>query len=152
MLEWKSGKESGKKNPSWDLLSFFIDEGYRLGLTVHASTNVFVDGHNFFNRGVVYKDEPKRDWQTISYLSEGMVPITQQKKKYSAMLNLALEKVQAYVFSILKELIAMCSRLDGIIIDPVRYDGVTADFSDASRQMFENYIRKKSSELAGRYF
>jgi uncharacterized lipoprotein YddW (UPF0748 family) len=143
MREWKRGKESGKKDPSWDMLAYFIKEGHRLGLTVHASTNVFVAGHNFFDRGVVYEQEDKQHWQTISYLPEGMVPITQQKKKYSAMLNPALPAVQAYELSILKELAAMYPKLDGIILDRVRYDGITADFSDASRSIFEDYLGKK---------
>ncbi|HEV7331706.1 MAG TPA: alpha amylase family protein [Flavisolibacter sp.] len=143
MLEWKSGRESGKKDPSWDMLSWFIEEGHRLGLAVHASTNVFVAGHNYFDRGVVYEDKDKAHWQTVSYLPEGLVPITKQKKKYSAMLNPALPEVQAYELSILKELTAMYPNLDGIILDRVRYDAITADFSDASRKLFEDYTGKK---------
>ena len=34
----------------------------------------------------------------------------------------------------------MYPKLDGIILDRVRFDGLEADFSDASRKMFEEYI------------
>lgn len=33
--------------------------------------------------------------------------------------------------------------LDGLMLDRVRYDGITADFSDLSRQKFEAYIGQK---------
>jgi hypothetical protein len=140
MTEWKGEYEPGKKDTSWDMLTAFIEEGHKRGLTVHVSTNVFVAGHNFFDRGVVYDDPSKAHWQTLSYLPEGMTPITQQKKKYSAMLNPALPEVQEYQLSILEELVTLYPDLDGIVLDRVRYDGVEADFSDASRKMFEEYI------------
>src|SRR5690606_26547815 len=124
---------------TWDMLDWFIREGKRLGLTVHASPHVFVAGHNFFDRGVVYEDGSKKNWQTLSYLPTGMVHITEQKQKYTAMLNPALEEVQDYQLAILKELISNYPELDGIILDRVRYDGIEADFSEASKLLFEKY-------------
>jgi len=140
MVQWEGEYESGIKDTTWDMLSFFIEEGHRLGLAVHASTNVFVAGHNFFDRGVVYTDADKQHWQTVSYLPEGMTPITDQKKKYSAMLNPALPEVQEYQLAVIKELVGSYPDLDGIILDRVRYDGIEADFSDASRELFEAYL------------
>jgi hypothetical protein len=140
MIKWEGEYQSGVKDTSWDMLSLFIEEGHKLGLLVHASTNVFVAGHNYFDRGVVYKDKSKANWQTLSYLPQGMTPITEQKKKYSAMLNPALPEVQEYQLSILKELVGMYPELDGIILDRVRYDGIEADFSEASKKLFEAYI------------
>lgn len=143
MTSWEGEYESGEKDTTWDMLSTFIEEGHNLGLTVHASTNVFVAGHNYFDRGVVYEDSSKADWQTISYLADGMVPITEQKEKYSAMLNPALKEVQEYQLSILEELVSMYPGLDGIILDRVRYDGITADFSQESKELFEQYLGKE---------
>jgi hypothetical protein len=144
MKEW-DGKA---KDVSWDMLAFFLDEGHRLGMKVHASTNVFVAGHNFFDRGVVYEDAAKKNWQTISYLpGAGMTRITEQKKKYSAMLNPANRAVQQYELSILKELVARYPKLDGIILDRVRYDALEADFSDYSRKAFEKYRKRKVSRF-----
>ncbi|NGM60798.1 family 10 glycosylhydrolase [Sphingobacterium sp. SGG-5] len=138
MISW--GNSRATKDTTWDMLSFFIEEGHSLGLKVHASTNVFVAGHNFFDRGVVYEDTTKAKWQTLSYLPEGMKLITEQKNKYSAMLNPALPEVQKYELSILKELVSLYPKLDGIILDRVRFDNLNADFSDESRQIFEAYI------------
>lgn len=138
MTSW--GDSGTTKDLSWDMLSYFIEEGHRLGLKVHASTNVFVAGHNFFDRGVVYDDAVKADWQTLSYLPEGFVKITDQKSKYSAMVNPALQEVRDYELSILKELVGKYPKLDGIILDRVRFDNLNADFSDSSKVAFEKYI------------
>lgn len=138
MLSW--GGSGVTKDISWDMLSFFLEEGHKLGLKVHASTNVFVAGHNFFDRGVVYEDSTKADWQTLSYLPEGFVKITDQKKKYSAMVNPVLQEVRDYELSILKELITLYPKLDGIILDRVRFDNLNADFSDSSKIAFEKYL------------
>ncbi|MCA5004380.1 alpha amylase family protein [Sphingobacterium bovistauri] len=141
MKSW--GKEGTTKDLSWDMLSVFIEEGHKLGFKVHASTNVFVAGHNYYDRGVVYEDSTKSDWQTLSYLPKGMVKITDQKNKYSAMINPALKQVRDYELSILKELVSSYPKLDGIILDRVRFDNLNADFSDSSKIVFENYIGQK---------
>lgn len=138
MESW--GDSGAKKDLSWDMLSYFLEEGHRLGLKVHASTNVFVAGHNYFDRGVVYEDSSKAHWQTLSLLPEGLVKITDQKSKYSAMINPVLEEVRNYEQSILKELVTLYPKLDGIILDRVRFDNLNADFSDSSKVAFEKYI------------
>ncbi|QBQ42770.1 alpha amylase family protein [Sphingobacterium psychroaquaticum] len=141
MKSWGEGKMV--KDTTWDMLSYFLTEGHKLGLKVHASTNVFVAGHNFFDRGVVYSDSTKAAWQTISYLPEGFKPITEQKSKYSAMINPALKEVRDYELSILKELVTMYPTLDGIILDRVRFDNLNADFSSESRALFETHMGQK---------
>jgi len=150
MTSW--GDSKVEKDLSWDMLSYFIEEGHKLGLTVHASTNVFVAGHNYFNRGVVYSDSAKAKWQTISYLPEGLKPITEQKNKYSAMINPALQEVRDYELAILKELVELYPKLDGVILDRVRFDNLNADFSDASRLLFEDYIGKKVANFPADIF
>lgn len=140
MTSW--GNSKTVKDTTWDMLSYFIAEGHRLGLKVHASTNVFVAGHNYFDRGVIYQDSTKAAWQTLSNLPTGLTQISQQKNKYSTMLNPVLPEVQAYQLSILKELVEMYPQLDGIILDRVRFDDLNADFSDASKAVFEQYTGK----------
>ncbi len=136
MKEWK-----GFERPSeLDFFNTFIKEAKARNLVVHASVNVFVAGHNYFDRGVVYTDKP--EWQSINYTDSGFIPITQLKHKYSAMTNPANPVVQEYELSIIKE-IAANYNIDGIILDRVRYDAIQADFSDLSKSLFENYIDQK---------
>ncbi|AKQ46575.1 S-layer protein [Rufibacter radiotolerans] len=136
MNEWAGFTKTEK----FDLLTAFIQEAHQLGMTVHASTNIFVAGHNHFNRGPVYADPAKKNWQSLNYTPQGMTPITQIKTKYSAMVNPALPEVQQYELSILKELVTRYPKLDGVILDRVRYDGLESDFSQASRQAFEKHL------------
>ncbi|MBZ0199110.1 MAG: family 10 glycosylhydrolase [Ignavibacteriaceae bacterium] len=146
MKEWNNyGRDS-----SFNFLEFFIDESHDRNLKVHASLNVFVAGHNFFNRGVVYNSKP--EWQSINYTDSGMVPITKLNHKYSAMLNPALQEVQKYEISILQELVEKYPSLDGIILDRVRYDCIEADFSNESKILFENYINQNIETFPGDIF
>ena len=134
MIEWNNFR----RDSSFDFLQFFIDECHKRNLRIHASLNIFAAGHNFFNRGVVYDSSP--GWQSVNYTDSGLVPITKLKHKYSAMLNPALDEVQDYELNILKELASKYPKLDGIILDRVRYDCIEADFSEGSKRMFELYI------------
>lgn len=136
MREW-----NGFVRPdSLDFLNTFIQESRKRNLRVRASLNVFVAGHNYFDRGVVYTSHP--EWQTILYTDSGMVPITRMKQKYSAMTNPANPEIQQYEISVLEELVSNYN-VDGIVFDRVRYDGIEADFSPLSRVLFENYVNRK---------
>lgn len=128
---------------TFDYMGYYLEKGHSLGLNIQASLNVFAAGHNFFDKGIIY-EEDKADWATMVYNSDGkIVPITDVKGKYSAMVNPINPEYQTYIISILKELIQKYPDLDGLIIDRVRYDGITADFSDRSRQKFEEYLGEK---------
>ncbi|WP_439183384.1 alpha amylase family protein [Carboxylicivirga taeanensis] len=134
LKEWK-----GYKRGDFDYLGYFIQAGHKYGLEVHASLNIFVAGHNHFDLGPVYEDHP--EWGTIVYSPEqGLTSITNLKNKYSAMVNPVNMEYQAYIISILEEVTTMYPKLDGIITDRVRYDGIMGDFSDLSKATFEKVI------------
>ena len=139
MTDW----DGFKKPADFDFLTECIYQAHQLGMTVHASINIFVGGHNLLNRGLVYSDPSKKAWQSINYQAAGMVAIIELKKKYSVMLNPAREDVTQYELSILKELITMYPQLDGIVLDRVRYDGIETDFSQESKAAFEKFIGKQ---------
>lgn len=137
LKEW-NGYERG----DMDYLGHFIKKGHELGIEIHASLNTFVAGHNFFDRGVIYDNHP--EWATQVYRSSGeIVPITAEKHKYSAMVNPINKEYREYFIALLGELIAKYPELDGIMLDRVRYDGITADFSTISKEAFEYYIGEK---------
>lgn len=137
LKEWK-----GFVRPDFDFLGHFITKAHELGLEVHASLNTFVGGHNYFDRGLVYTDHP--EWASMVYTPDkGIIPITQEKKKYSAMINPVNEEYRRYIVEVLKEVVTLYPELDGLILDRVRYDGITADFSDLSREKFEEYLGEK---------
>ena len=130
------------RDGNFDFLGHFIRKAHSLGMEVHASLNVFVAGHNFFDRGPVYDQHP--EWASIVYTpNRGLVPITQEKQKYSAMVNPIHPDFQEHILNVLKEVVAKYPSLDGLILDRVRYDGITADFSELSRIEFEKHIGQK---------
>ncbi|TAJ11932.1 S-layer protein [Marinilabiliaceae bacterium JC017] len=134
LKEWK-----GFKRPDFDYLGRFIETGHKLGVEIHASMNIFVGGHNYFDLGQVYTDHP--EWASIVYTPDhGLTPITNLKHKYSAMINPINMDYQAYIINVLKEVAQMYPELDGIITDRVRYDGIMADFSANSKEAFEKVI------------
>lgn len=137
MEEWH-----GAPRGDFDYLAHFLEKAHALGIEVHASLNVFVGGHNYFDRGQVYSTNP--EWATIVYNPEkGLIPITEEKHKYSAMINPINKEFRTHIINVLKEVVTKYPSLDGLILDRVRYDGITADFSDSSRVVFEEYIGQK---------
>ena len=137
MREWK-----GYHRKDFDYLGYFIGKGHALGLEVHASLNVFCAGHNFFDRGMVYMGH--KDWATVVYNPErGLIPITEEKQKYGALVNPLNEEYREHILNVLKEVVGKYPELDGLMLDRVRYDGISADFSDLSRTTFEKYIGHK---------
>lgn len=137
MIKWNGFTH----DENFDILDYFIKKCHELNLHLHASLNVFVEGHNYYNRGLVFMKIP--DWQTINYTDSGFIPISKLKHKYSAMTNPANPDVQKYELKIIEELVQNYSELDGIILDRVRFDGIESDFSLLSKNLFEKYINQK---------
>ena len=141
MKEWK-----GAKAGDFDYLGYFIKKGHELGLEVHASLNVFCAGHNYFDRGMVYSGHP--EWASMVYTPDkGIIPITEEKHKYGAMINPVNEEYRTHILNVLKEVVTKYPDIDGLMLDRVRYDGITADFSPLSREKFEAYTGKKLSKF-----
>ncbi len=125
--------------PGLDYLGRFIERAHARGMKVLFSLNVFCAGHNYFDRGLVYTDHP--EWASIVQDPvRGLVPITEQKEKYSAMINPVNPEYQDYIIEVMKDMLAKYPEVDGLILDRGRYDGITADFSDLSRSEFEKFI------------
>jgi uncharacterized lipoprotein YddW (UPF0748 family) len=136
--------------PDFDYLGRFITTAHRLGLKVQASLNAFVAGHNYFDRGVVYTSHP--EWASTQYTPQGMMSITKQKEKYSAMVNPIDKSFRRQFLALLRDLVVRYPQLDGIILDRVRYDGIEADFSKMSRHAFEKYIGQKVKDFPADIF
>lgn len=133
MGEW----EGRYRNADFDMMKSFIDQGHKLGLKVHASLNVFAGGHNFFNRGIIYKEHP--EWQSTVYWEGKLMKIGDMKWNYNGMMNPANPEVQQYQLNVLKEFALKYKKLDGIILDRMRFDNITSDFSELSKKQFEEY-------------
>jgi len=137
LTEWKGIR----RDPAFDYLGIFIREGHARGLKIHAAVNVFSEGSGVIEQGLVYTTHP--EWQTILYLPEGFFPITEVSKKMSKFVNPILPEVIEYELSLIKELVSKYPELDGVVLDRGRFDSISSDFSDASRQAFEAFLGKR---------
>lgn len=129
--------EGVERSRNYDMMGMFIEYGHQLGLEVYASLNVFCGGHNFMDRGIIYGEHP--EFQAICYEKGELVPISTIKTNYNGMLNPSDPAVQEYELAILKEFVSKYPECDGLIFDRVRFDGMTSDFSELSRSLFEEY-------------
>lgn len=48
------------------------------------------------------------------------------------------EEYRTHILNVLKEVVTKYSDLDGLMLDRVRYDGITADFSPLSRESLKH--------------
>ncbi|MDE6832470.1 MAG: family 10 glycosylhydrolase [Muribaculaceae bacterium] len=123
----------------FDYLGYFVKKAHEKNMKVLFSLNVFCAGHNYFDRGLIYEGHP--EWASIVQDPvRGLVPITEQKEKYGAMVNPINPEYQTYIIDVMKEMITKYPEVDGLILDRGRYDGIAADFSDLSRAEFEKFI------------
>lgn len=129
--------EGVERSRNYDMMGLFIEYGHQLGLEVYASLNVFCGGHNYMDRGIIYGEHP--EFQAVCYEKGELVPISTIKTNYNGMLNPSDPAVQEYELSILKEFVSKYPECDGLIFDRVRFDGMTSDFSELSRSLFEEY-------------
>lgn len=76
---------------------------------------------------MVYSGHP--EWASMVYTPDkGIIPITEEKHKYGAMINPLNEEYRTHILNVLKEVVTKYPDLDGLMLDRVRYDGITADF------------------------
>ena len=133
MGEW----DGWYRSQDYDMLSYFIRFGKELGVKIYASLNIFAGGHNYYNRGIIYKQHP--EWQSIVNVEGKLTPISEIKSNYNGMLNPSNPEVQKYQLDVIGEFVKKYPGLDGVIFDRVRYDNITSDFSNMSKMMFEKY-------------
>lgn len=139
LLEWK-----GKSYPrDYDLLQTMIEHGHSQGMSVHAAVNVFSEGSQEFRDGPAFQHP---EWQCIRYELDEKTGRTRfvrvadaEAEHLAVFVNPILPEVREYEIDIAAE-IAGNYDIDGITFDRMRYPNIYADFSDASRASFEQYI------------
>lgn len=142
-LQWVNRTES------FDYLQAFIDAGKELGIEVYASINTMVggcDNGSLGKVGILYDDPDKKSWASHVVTSAGIQNCLDLSETGAKFLNPANDDVVEYLLDLLEDLATY--NLTGIILDRCRYDdyGLSSDFSDISREKFEEYIGEQASE------
>lgn len=105
---------------------------------MHAAINTFSGGNTINGgTGILYRDKTKEAWATQMNTSLGIVSVmnTGESAKFFNPVN---EEVQTYLCNILKDLAKY--DIDGIFLDRGRFLGLQSDFSNYTRQKFEEYL------------
>ncbi|MED4017857.1 family 10 glycosylhydrolase [Sutcliffiella cohnii] len=138
-------------NPDLDLLAEFIKHSHSLGLTVHAAMNVFAEGSIAHNEFGVLNEH--LDWEEQIYRHEDGGEIKRLRDSHYgkngalvAFVNPANPEVRDYQLKSFEEVIKNYD-VDGVLLDRGRYDNYFADFSDISRQQFEQFLAERGKQL-----
>ncbi len=138
-----------QRTASFDYLQAFIDAGNEVGLDVYAAINTMVGGkecpYGLGSDGPIFDGSISADWATVINTQDGLVS-SMELGSGTKFLNPANDEVVEYLLGILEDLAAY--DVEGIILDRCRYDDyeLQSDFSDVSRQKFEEYIGKEISK------
>ena len=144
-----------KRTETFDYLQEFINAGKNVGLDVYAAINTMVGGkecpYGLGTSGPLFDGSVDKSWATVINTSDGLVS-SMDLGSGTKFLNPANDEVVNYLLGILEDLAAY--DVKGIILDRCRYDDtdLQSDFSEVSRQKFEEYIGKKLNNWPGDVF
>ncbi|PHO08524.1 hypothetical protein BFT35_01090 [Thermoanaerobacterium thermosaccharolyticum] len=138
-----------------DYLDLYINMAHSKNLKIYAAVDVFSEG-NKENKNISSKAYEKQEWQTYMYGIDSngntlIRPITNSDEMLTfdsiddfadIFVNPVREDVQQYETNVIKE-IATNYNIDGIVLDRVRFVGLAADFSEYTKDKFEEFIGKK---------
>lgn len=140
-----------------DYLLECLDTVHSLGMKFYASVDVFAEG----NKRRPHPKMPgiqRTDWQTHVYgINETKDMVIQPVSAETAIktigsiddfgeifVNPANDEVCEYELSLLNEIMAKYA-IDGIVLDRVRYVGLSSDFSPVTKEKWEQYNGNKCS-------
>lgn len=141
------GPHRAGAHPDLDLLAAFVQHGHALGLTVHASVNVFTEASMLEN--AVLDQHP--DWEQQVYRPEDNGAIVPYRNgntpdKIMSFVNPLREEVRRYQLSTFEEILLHYD-VDGVNMDRCRYDNDFADFSELTRERFASYLAARGKLL-----
>lgn len=126
---------------NFDYLDTMIAIGRENGMKVLASLNMFCEGTNPDEDGILTGD--RKAWETEYYFADGTISRADAPEgPGTAFMNPAIPEVQDYERSLVMEVVRNYD-LDGVMLDRGRYEGMGSDFSQYSKDRFEEYIGEK---------
>ncbi len=127
----------------WDYLQFWIDEAEKLEMEIVACLSVLGFGDASLREGLVY-DDPRWDGKTQMRMNNNdpndIVDVRDLGgSEGAATLNPSITEVQAFVISIIEEIVVKYPNIKGVCLDFCRWLGTDYGFSDATMDAFRAY-------------
>ncbi|GBU07342.1 hypothetical protein AwDysgo_06730 [Bacteroidales bacterium] len=126
----------------WDYLGYWIQEAERFDISVIASISALGYGSTTGKEGAIYDDDRWLGKTQIEMLDNDpnkLVDMRDQTGVDAVMLNPSLPEVQAFVISIVEEIVTKYPKLKGVCLDYCRWYGGKYGFGDATILEFESY-------------
>ncbi|WP_106766198.1 alpha amylase family protein [Paenibacillus faecalis] len=136
---WSDGRYDMWKGR--DFLQEMIDALKDTGLQVLANIDVFAEGTGKSRDGLAYD---KKQWQVMFYNpSLSSAPVAAENVSDATIfVNPIHPEVIRHELAIIEE-VTKNYKLDGVVLDRCRYPNIYGDFSELSRQQFEQYIGQR---------
>ncbi len=126
------------ENRGFDYLGYFIEKAKEMGFHFTASISVMTMGKPSSKSGPAYYDDYWNDKCCVEWLPTGLTDIRDDEDATAAFLNPILPEVKAYIKQIVTEIVTKYD-IDGFCLDYCRYLDINSDFSEASKEAFEEY-------------
>ncbi|MDR0939362.1 MAG: family 10 glycosylhydrolase [Mediterranea sp.] len=127
----------------WDYLRYFLDEARRLGLGTTVSASMFTAGNPVTREGLVYADSRWDGKTCMERRPDGqLTDIRDNGKKVAAFLNPVRKEVREWALAFSRELVTNYD-FDGYALDYCRFPDDESDFSETTRQAFEEWLGRK---------
>lgn len=144
------------KNPkkqitmAYDFLEEFTREAHQKGLKVYGSFNFFTEGNMAAKDSAIHIQDTHPEWIEVLHApeDEGRLVSALYSKKESVLcyVNPANEEVQSFELERVREVLDHYD-IDGVVMDRTRYDNQYADFSERTREKFEQYLASHGKKI-----
>lgn len=138
-LDYIEGVTPKPLGRDWDYLQYFIDESHRRGMRLTASFSIMTCGSPYWQRGICYQDSIYDDKLCVEYRRNRQWGDMRDTRKAAVFFNPARQDVRDNALLLIGELVGKYD-IDGFSLDYCRYPDVESDFSNYTRNAFEQYI------------
>lgn len=160
---WHTDRETGQSGYDFceyqhlfDYLDAWIEAGHAAGVRIHASFNTMQGGAKDYRgnaSGMLYRDPSKHDWATTLNMPDNvaddgwiddegglmnMLDITWINSE--VFMNPHNPEVQDFIIGLVRDLVTNYPDLDGVILDGCRFLDYRSDFSDLTKEKFEEFL------------
>lgn len=137
LLDWQDKRLAITEDP----VEVFLREAAQRNVRIYAVFNILSEGHLLHRRGPIYGEH--QNWQTQVYVVQRdgpeVIPISQWAYGSAGFVNPHLQEVQNYEISVLREFLQEY-QVSGVIFERLRFYGLESDFSETTRQQFEQWL------------
>ena len=125
----------------FDYLEYMIQAAKQRNLRVEISTTIMTMGNVVSRKGPLFTDPEIAEAECIEYTPTGLHKISENPNAFGAV-NPCHPNTMKYIKKMIKEIFTnpKYECVDAYVLDYCRYMNFNSDFSDYSREKFEEYI------------